>query len=108
MSIKTEMVKWIIVLQEGGHDDYLKQEQSSMLCYIEKAWQCVEKNTILSICLYLQMHNPWKDTQGAHNSGQIWEKNWVEQEPEGWLTLFCVFPICLFWMWAKCTFAKNK
>ena len=37
MSIKTEMVKWIIVLQEGGHDDYLKQEQSSMLCYIETA-----------------------------------------------------------------------
>lgn len=42
------------------------------------------------------MHNPWKDTQGGGIGGQIWQKNWVEQEPEGWLTLFCVFPIWLF------------
>ena len=36
------------------------------------------------------MRSPQKNTQGAGNGDQIWDKNWVEEEVEGWLTLFCV------------------
>lgn len=84
------MVKWIIVLQEGGHDDYLQQEQSSVYVKSRKhdsVWRKILFQVSACICKCITPGRTHKELIIVVKPGR--KTGWNRNQKDGLLFFVC-------------------